>query len=117
MMSFSILFMLVMLILFLVTVGLGISLFFRHREAQRKPSITAWIAFLLQAGMSIAFVMGSFANSSDLLLDILWWSIVIFGFISGIREFRKNVLAAMLLILISMFMAAFMLLLLFITSM
>ncbi|GKV56243.1 hypothetical protein NCCP2222_21900 [Sporosarcina sp. NCCP-2222] len=116
-MSFSILFMLIMLTLFLITAGLGITLFFRHREAQRKPSITAWIAFLLQVGIFIAFVTGSFANSSDLLLDILWWGVVIFGFISGIKEFRNNVLAAMLLIVISMFMAAFMLLLLFITSM
>ncbi|QTD40393.1 hypothetical protein [Sporosarcina sp. Te-1] len=116
-MSFTILFLLVMLPLVLLFVGVGTTIFYRNRDAQRKPTITAWLALVLQIGMFIAFVMGSFANSSDLILDILWWGIVIFGFLSGIREFRNNVIAAMLIILISMFMAAFMLLLVFITSM
>ncbi|MBB4822824.1 hypothetical protein HNO89_000042 [Sporosarcina luteola] len=116
-MSFTILFLFVLLALALLFVSVGMTIFSRNRDTQRKPTITGWLALVFQIGMFIAFVIGSFANSPDLLLDILWWSVVIFGLISGVRQIRTNVFIAMLTIFISMFMAAFMLFLVFITSM
>lgn len=114
-MSFISLVMLFVLFLMLVFVVFGV-LFYR-RNTQNTPSLLGIGVLLLQLLLIVLFFTEITAKFNELLFDILWWTIVVFGLIVGIRKFKNNVILSILNIFISLVLAIFMLLLLFITSM
>ncbi|GAB1773934.1 hypothetical protein ACNHOZ_25725 [Priestia sp. D51] len=114
-MSFIGLVMLFVLFLMLVFVVVGV-LFYR-RNTQNTPSLLGIGVLLLQLLLIVLFFTEITAKFNELFFDILWWTIVVSGLIVGIRKFKNNVILSMLNIFISLLLAIFMLLLLFITSM
>ncbi|WP_394530852.1 hypothetical protein [Priestia aryabhattai] len=114
-MSFISLIMLFVLFLMLVFVVVGV-LFYR-RNTQNTPSLLGIGVLLLQLLLIVLFSTEITAKFNELFFDILWWAIVVSGLIVGIRKFKNNVILSMLNIFISLLLAIFMLLLLFITSM
>ena len=114
-MSFTGLIML--LVLFLILVFIIVGVFSRGRNTQNKPSLWGVGVLLLQLLLTVLFFTGITAKFNELLFGILWWTIVVSGLIVGIRKFKNNVIVSMLNIFVSLILAIFMLLLLFITSM
>ncbi|MBK0010692.1 MULTISPECIES: hypothetical protein [Priestia] len=114
-MSFTGLIMLFVLFLILVFVVVGVV--YRRRNTQNKPSLWGIGVLLLQLLLIVLFFTEITAKFNELFFDILWWIIVVSGLIIGICKFKRNVILSIFNILISLILAIFMLLLLFITSM
>lgn len=104
-------------VLFLILVFIVVGVLSRRRNIQNKPSLWGVGVLLLQLLLIVLFFTEITAKFNELLFDILWWTIVVCGLIVGIRKFKINVILSMLNIFISIILAIFMLLLLFITSM
>lgn len=104
-------------VLFLIWVFIVVGVISRHRNTQNKPSLWGVGVLLLQLLLIVLFFTEITAKFNELFFDILWWTIVASGLIIGIGKFKNNVILSILNIFISLILAIFMLLLLFITSM
>jgi len=114
-MSFTGLIML--FVLFLILVFIVVGLLSHRKNTQNKPSSWGVGVLLLQLLLIILFFTEITAKFNELFFDILWWTIVVSGLIIGIRKFKNHVILSIFNIFISLILAIFMLLLLFITSM
>ncbi|KOP70853.1 hypothetical protein [Priestia megaterium] len=104
-------------VLFLVLFFIVVGVFFHRRNTQNTPSLLGVGVLLLQLLLIVLFFTEITAKLNVLFFDILWWVIVVSGLIVGIRKIKNNVIISVLNIFISLLLAIFMLLLLFITSM
>jgi hypothetical protein len=109
--------LIMLFVLFLVLIFIVVGVIFYRRNTQNTPSLLGVWVLLLQLLLIILFFTEITARLNELFFDILWWIIVVFGLIVGIRKIKNNVIISMLNIFISLLLAVFMLLLLFITSM
>ncbi|MED1201848.1 hypothetical protein [Heyndrickxia acidicola] len=96
---------------------LGFLLYRKNKIHLNKPNWTVFAVLFLQVSLFVLFWEGAFEKAPGPLIDIVWWSVVGIGFIARIRDFKNNFISAIPCILLSLFLAGFMLLLLYITSM
>lgn len=89
----------------------------KNKNFRNKPNRTVGIVIALQVFVFILFFANIFANLKDEVVSLVWWGIVLAGFIVGIKDFKNNSIAATLCILLSVCLAALKLLLFLITSM
>lgn len=104
-------------VLFLILVFIVVGVLSRRRNDQNKPSLWGVGVLLLQLLLIVLFFTEIAAKFNERFFDILWWTIVASGLIIGISKFKNNVILSILNIFISLILAIFILLLLFITSM
>ncbi|KSU82792.1 MULTISPECIES: hypothetical protein [Priestia] len=104
-------------VLFLILVFIVVGVLFHRRNTQNTPSLLRVGVLLLQLLLIVLFFTEITARFNELFFDILWWVTVVSGLIVGIRNVKNNVIISMLNIFLSVLLAIFMLLLMFITSM
>ena len=104
-------------VLFLILVFIVVGVLFHRRNIQNTPSLLGVGVLLLQLLLIVLFFTEITARFNELFFDILWWVTVVSGLIVGIRKVKNNVIISMLNIFLSVLLAIFMLLMLFITSM
>lgn len=104
-------------VVFLVFVFIVVGLIMHRRNTQNKPSLLGVGVLLLQLLLIVLFFTEISARFNEVFFDILWWVTVVCGLIVGIRKVKNNVIISMSNIFLSILLAIFMLLLLFITSM
>ncbi|MQR87073.1 hypothetical protein GFV16_14270 [Bacillus megaterium] len=109
--------LIIIFVLFLILVFTVVGVLSRRRNTQNKPSLWGVGVLLLQLLLIVLFPTEITAKFNERFFDILWWTIVASGLIIGISKFKNNVILSILNIFISLILAIFMLLLLFITSM
>jgi hypothetical protein len=95
----------------------GILLYKNNKIHLHKPSWSVAAAIALQVFLFVLYWVGVFEKSSKTIMDIVWWAVVLIGFIAGVRDFKNNFISSIPSILLSVFLAGFMLLLILITSM
>jgi hypothetical protein len=109
-----ILFLLLCLIVFYMV---GILLYKNNKIYLHKPSWTVFAAIAIQVLLFALFWAGVFEKASKSVIVIVWWAVALIGFIVGVKDFKNNFISSIPSILLSMFLAGFMLLMIFITSM
>lgn len=109
---------LVMILLLVIAVGfITIGSFLYRRNEQRKPSLIRVLTLLFQLLLFVLFFSNATAHFNETFLEILWWVVVIAGFIVGAIKFKHNVIISSANIFLSGLLTVLMLLLMFITSM
>ncbi|KAA0965461.1 hypothetical protein FQ087_03910 [Sporosarcina sp. ANT_H38] len=89
----------------------------KKNNIRNKPSSAVVIVIALQVLVFILFFANILANLQEEVVSIIWWGIVLAGFIVSIKDFKNNSMASTLCILLSICLAALKLLLFAITSM
>ncbi|WP_182007451.1 hypothetical protein [Priestia aryabhattai] len=107
----------ILFVLLLILVFIVVGVLFHRINTQNTPSLLRVWVLLLQLLLIVLFFTEITARFNELFFDILWWVTVISGLIVGIRNVKNNVIISMLNIFLSVLLAIFMLLLMFITSM
>lgn len=107
----------ILFVLLLILVFIVVGVLFHRINTQNTPSLLRVGVLLLQLLLIVLFFTEITARFNELFFDILWWVTVISGLIVGIRNVKNNVIISMLNIFLSVLLAIFMLLLMFITSM
>ncbi|WP_341285303.1 hypothetical protein [Priestia megaterium] len=109
---------LVMVFLLAIAVGfITIGSFLYRRNEQRKPSLIRVLTLLFQLLLFVLFFSDTTSHFNETFLDILWWVVIVGGFIVGAMKFKYNVIISLTNIFLSGLLTALMLLLMFITSM
>lgn len=108
--------LLILLLVFLAFVFIIIS-FIAKAKGQSKPSKLGISALLLQLLFLILFFKEAFVDLNEVLVDILWWAVIIYGCIIGMKERKYHLPTSLLILFCSVVLTMFMLLGIFITSM
>ena len=97
--------------------GLGVTLHSKSGDAHKKASVWGISALLLQVLLLVLFFTGVLGEINEMLYHVLWWGIVLCGFVFGIKEFKFNILLSFATIFLSILLTILKLLLQLIASM
>ena len=89
----------------------------KNKNIRNKPSRAVLIVIVLQLLVFTLFFASILATLQEEVVTILWWGTVLSGFIFGIKDYKNNSMASTFCILLSVCLAAVMLLMLVITTM
>lgn len=118
-MSLTSIIMQFILFLALVFIVVGVTIYRKRKgnNESNKPTLLGISAIILQILLIIFFFSEVLANMNEKIADLVWWGVVLYGIIIGIKEFKNSVFVSFLSIFISGLLAVFMILMIFITSM
>ncbi|GAB4074530.1 hypothetical protein GCM10028778_20330 [Barrientosiimonas marina] len=117
-MSFMELIMLFVLFLTLVFIAAGVIIYRKKPSMMRKPTLIGISALVLQILLILSlFFNKALVNVDEKIFNVVWWGIVLYGFIIGIKEVKNNILVSLLSIFLSILLTIYMALGLFIISM
>jgi hypothetical protein len=108
--------LLLILIIFIASI-VAILFSVKNKNIRNKPSRGVLIVIVLQVLVFTLFFASILATLHEVLITILWWGVVLAGIIFGIKDYKNNSIVSTLSILLSVCLAAVMLLMLVITSM
>jgi len=113
-MSFSVLLLLILLSAAIALVVIGAVL--HSKYPQHKPSLLGVLTLIIQL-LLFVFFFSDTTEYNETLLQIVWWTISVGGFVVGLIKIKHNVIMSLVNIFLSGLLSVFMLLLMFITSM
>lgn len=118
-MSLMILIMLFFLFLALVFIVIGVTIYRKRKRnnVSNKPTLLGISAIIFQILLIIFFLSEVLANMNEKIADVLWWAVILYGIVTGIKEFKKNIFVSLLSIYISILLAVLMGLTIFIAAM
>lgn len=93
----------------IVLILLGIVVYSRNK-ALARPSTFALGILLLQVGLFVLFFTGVLENGNIVIFDVVWWASIVSGLVFGIREYKRNIIVSVLLLLLTSVFTMFMLL-------
>lgn len=98
---------LIVLLIILVVCVVSLSIYFNRRKNHNlsNPSWGLVTSVCLQIVIGILFFTDVLANLDLVIFDILWWSTVIIGFVFGFKDFKKNTIFSLIVILLSILLA------------
>jgi len=112
--SLILLFILFLAFIFIVV---GVAFQIKNKNMLNKPSIVGISSLILEVLLFVLFFNEILPRFNETFAYILWIGVVIYGLISGIREFKNNIIVSLVSIYLSILLGILMLLLRFITSM
>lgn len=108
---------LILIFIFFIASIVAIISSIKNKNIRNKPSRAVLIVIVLQLLVFTLFFASILVTLHEVMITILWWGVVLAGFIFGIKDYKNNSMVSTVCILLSVCLAAVMLLMLIITSM
>lgn len=81
-----------------------------QQKQSARPSTFALGILLLQVGLFVLFFTGVLENGNIVIFDVVWLASIVSDLVFGIREYKRNFIVSVLLLLLTSVFTMFMLL-------
>lgn len=115
--TFSIAVMIFLLVTLMSVFVIGILFYFKSKINTARPNQGLMISLGLQIAVAMLFFTNVLSKLPLYFSDMLWWAVVLLGWVIGVKNFKKNTAFSLLVITLSICLAGLGLLMFVIGSM